>query len=224
MMEVNAMTEPSGASAKPADWARLAVEAVPLRRIDARDDRWCARPTLRGLELAPEMIRHGQQVPLVLRSRGSATLQIVCGFRRFAAARHLGWPSLQAVVLRQLSDRAAFAMAVLDNEATQSLVGTERAHAFLHFHSVGRQFGLTEVHGVRPSQAQCAQLARWLTIAPCLQEAVATLRLRPVHALMLARAAEARGCEVRPWLAQVQTQPESLEPLLHRLASETMPV
>lgn len=215
------MTGASGAPAKPAAWAVLAVQAVPLRRIDVRDDRWCARPMLRGLELPQDLQRHGQQVPLVLRDRGTATLQVVCGFRRLAAACYLGWSSLQAVVVRGVSDRAAFAMAVLDNEATESFVGTERAHAFLHFHSVGRQFGLTEVHGVRPSSTQCAQLARSLPIAPCLQEAVATLRLRPVHALMLAHAAEAHGCDVRTWLAQVQTRPGSLEALLRRLTTAT---
>jgi ParB/RepB/Spo0J family partition protein len=179
---------------------------------------------LRGLELAPDLQRHGQQVPVVLRDRGTADLQIICGFRRFAATRRLGWWSLQAVVMRHLSDRAAFAMAVLDNEATQGLEETERAHAFLHFHSVGRQLGVSEVHGVRPSPAQCAQLARSLPLEPCLQEAVATLQFRPVHALMLAHAAEVRGCDVRPWLEQVLAQPSSLDALMHRLATETTTV
>ena len=107
------MTVTPADAAQPHVLTTRGVQAVPLGRIDVRDFKWYLRPALRANELTPELQRDGQQVPIVLREREVAGLQIICGFRRIAAARRLGWPSLQAVVVRHLSDRAAFAMAVL---------------------------------------------------------------------------------------------------------------
>lgn len=80
-------------------------ELVPLDEIVLKEN---VRTTYRKIEeMAGSLEKHGQQQPVVLHvdSAGRKVLRI--GFRRYHAAKHLGWPVLRAIVRHDADDAPA---------------------------------------------------------------------------------------------------------------------
>ena len=79
--------------------------------------------------LAASMDKIGQIEPVVLRPKKSGRYEIVCGGRRFQAAKNLGWQKIQAKILN-LDDKAAARMMLAENLERKDFTDYELARFF----------------------------------------------------------------------------------------------
>lgn len=79
-------------------------------------------------ELAASIRGHGVMQPIVVRPLADGRWEIVAGERRFRAARLAGLTELP-VVVREVSDEQALAMALIENLQREDLNPLEQAHA-----------------------------------------------------------------------------------------------
>jgi ParB-like chromosome segregation protein Spo0J len=92
------------------------VEQVRLSDIDLGDDLLRLRPSAREDLLVESIGMVGQQTPVVLRFRESKNRwQVVSGFRRIEALKHLKRAGVVARLFDNLSDEEAIKTAVTDN-------------------------------------------------------------------------------------------------------------
>ena len=90
-------------------------------------------------ELADSVRARGIVQPIVVRPAGSGSFEIVAGERRWRAARMAGLDEVPAVV-RELSDREAAAVALIENIQREDLNPIEES---LGYRSLADEFGLT---------------------------------------------------------------------------------
>lgn len=163
-----------------------AIVLLALADLDPSDEAYRFRLALSGVEgLAEDIHAHGQDFPIVVRpaTAGPAPYQLICGFRRVAALRHLGATHARAVV-RSLDDDAALRLAWSENEARRSYSDLDRAHAVFK----ARREGWTLLQLETLFSLKKSQLQRLSLLATCpapIQEALAAGHLRSTHALVL---------------------------------------
>lgn len=87
-------------------------------------------------ELADSIRQHGIIEPLVVRSAGTDQYEIVCGERRWRAAQRAGLLEVP-IIVKKLSDDAAFEMAVSENLSRASLSTADFADACLRLANQG---------------------------------------------------------------------------------------
>jgi ParB/RepB/Spo0J family partition protein len=111
-------------SSKPLDNAR----AIPLSLIDF--------PTLNSrrdfgdmVGLAGSMAAVGLLEPIIVRPRAKGRVELVAGERRLRSAHSLGWKCIDASV-RELTDKEAAEIRLLENRDRASLNPIEESHAF----------------------------------------------------------------------------------------------
>lgn len=111
-----------------------ASSVIPLDMIDA-DYGFNVRQkhgkkgseTYRGVEeLAADMKRDGQITPVLLRPNGEGKFKLIAGFRRFDAAKLLGWTGIAAIV-RDMDDLRAAILNAKENTARDGLTTYELA-------------------------------------------------------------------------------------------------
>ncbi|MBS0211747.1 MAG: ParB/RepB/Spo0J family partition protein [Proteobacteria bacterium] len=163
-------------------------------------------------ELADSIRAQGLIQPIVVRAvaavKGSkASHEIIAGERRWRAAQLAGLTEVP-VVLRQADDRAAVAMALIENIQREDLNPLEEAQALSRLID---EFGLTHqqaAEAVGRSRAAVSNLLRLLELPEAIRELLAThklemgharalLTLPAQHALALATEAAAQGWSVR---------------------------
>ncbi|HYM91294.1 MAG TPA: ParB/RepB/Spo0J family partition protein [bacterium] len=117
------------------------------------------RPGPEFEELVASIRRHGVLQPVVARPADGG-YQIVAGERRFRAAQAAGLTSVPAIV-RDISDREALEVALIENLRREDLTPMDRARAY---HRLATEFGLTQeemaeaIGGSRPSIANTVRL------------------------------------------------------------------
>jgi len=106
------------------------IRQISLSSVRMDDLTFQPRFSTKPDDLLETIQNHGIQIPLVLRSSpdNPEQYQIVCGFRRAAAARKLGLKSVPAIV-RSLDDEAANILSFTENEYRKTLRDLDRAHA-----------------------------------------------------------------------------------------------
>jgi ParB family chromosome partitioning protein len=82
--------------------------------------------------LADSMKRYGQMSPILLNSRN----QLVAGGRRLAAARYLGWRTINATIMDTGGDLAMLEYEVEENLQRQNFTEDEMAHAALRLNKL----------------------------------------------------------------------------------------
>jgi ParB/RepB/Spo0J family partition protein len=105
---------------------------IPLAMIEL-DPTQPRQETRAGLdELASSMGQHGQLQPVIVAGWPDASragyYRVVAGERRVRAARQLGWPDIDAILMRPGARR--FLLAVTENIQRKALSRPERKHAF----------------------------------------------------------------------------------------------
>jgi ParB/RepB/Spo0J family partition protein len=143
---------------------RATVVVIPLADIDPNDTTFELRSDHRLKDLLDNLTAVGQQMPIVVRhrphddgddDRDDDRYQVVLGFRRFRAARKLGWSRIHAVVRDDLDDVGAFQLAYIDNACRQSLSGNDRALAVAKLRLLGLDTaGIAALFGVHLRSAQ----------------------------------------------------------------------
>ena len=168
-----------------------------------------------GLEELAQSIRaQGIIEPLVVRPRAAGGFEIIAGERRWRAAERAGLANVPAVV-RDVDDRQAKAMALIENIQREDLSPLEEARALKALLS---EYALTHeelADAVCKSRAAVSNLLRLLNLAPGASElldsgalemghARALLPLSPADQEATARRIAALGLSVRQTEALVK--------------------
>ena len=130
-------------------------------------------------ELVASIRRHGILQPVVARPANGA-YQIVAGERRFRAAQAAGLTTVPAVV-RDISDREALEVALIENIRREDLNPMERARAYRR---LAAEFGLTQEEigeAVGGSRASISNTMRLLDLPEEVQLAIDQGRLTEGH-------------------------------------------
>lgn len=143
--------------------SEVAVEELTPGRFQPR--RQLAEPGL--AELADSIREQGILQPLVVRPRsagdGPARYEIVAGERRWRAAKLAGLTSVP-VVVRELDDQSALAVALIENLQREDLNPLDQAESLAR---LAREFGLTHEQAAKAvgrSRASVSNLLRLLDL------------------------------------------------------------
>ncbi|PAU77352.1 ParB/RepB/Spo0J family partition protein [Halomonas salipaludis] len=119
-------------------------------------------------ELADSIRAQGVMQPIVVRPVGEARYEIIAGERRWRAAQLAELDSIPAVI-REVSDQAALALALIENIQRENLNPMEEAMALKR---LMEEFELTQqqtADAVGKSRAQVANLLRLMALDPEVQ-------------------------------------------------------
>jgi ParB family transcriptional regulator, chromosome partitioning protein len=130
-------------------------------------------------DLVASVRSHGILQPVVARPV-DGRFQIVAGERRFRAAQAAGLASIPAVV-REVSDREALEVALIENLRREDLNPIERARAYMR---LAEEFGLTQeqvAEAIGGSRSAIANTVRLLDLPQEVQQAIDQGRLTEGH-------------------------------------------
>ncbi|MCI3952085.1 MAG: parB-like partition protein [Burkholderiales bacterium] len=158
-------------------------------------------------ELAASIKTHGVMQPILVRQVADERYEIIAGERRWRAARIAGLGSVP-VLVRQVADRQALAVSLIENIQREDLNPLEEAAGIQR---LLQEFGMTHAEAAEVlgrSRSAVTNLLRLLDLAPPVRELVAAGRLDMGHArallalpvarqIELARDAAERGLSVR---------------------------
>ena len=145
-------------------------------------------------ELADSIRSQGVIQPLLVRRLGVDSYEIVAGERRWRGAQRAGLATVPAVV-REVSDEAAMAVALIENIQRQDLNAIEQA---MGFQRLLEEFGLTHeevADSVGRSRAAVTNTLRLLNLTPAVQRLVESGELEMGHARALLGLPEERQLE-----------------------------
>jgi ParB family chromosome partitioning protein len=134
-------------------------------------------------ELADSIKEQGVVQPLIVRKKGS-DFELIAGERRWRAAQIAGLTEVP-ILLRDVDDRTALELALIENLQRENLNPLEEA---LGFAQLIEQFQLTQelaAARVGKSRAAVANSLRLLKLPPAVQEQVRTGRLSVGHAKVI---------------------------------------
>ena len=135
-------------------------------------------------DLAASVAQHGVLQPLLVRPLTNGGYQIVAGERRYRAARMAGLDEVP-VVIRELSDREAAEIALIENLQRQDLNPMEEAYGY---RTLMEQYGLTQeetAKAVNKSRPTIANALRLLNLPSELAELLKNGVLSAGHARAL---------------------------------------
>ena len=165
-------------------------------------------------ELADSIRAQGVIQPIVVRALGGGRYEIIAGERRWRAAQRAGLAEVP-VVVREADDRAAVAVALIENIQREDLNPLEEAQALQRLID---EFGLTHqqvASAVGRSRAAVSNLLRMRELPEAVRALLAShaiemgharalLSLAPEQAEALAREAAEQGLSVRQVEQRVQ--------------------
>jgi ParB family chromosome partitioning protein len=169
--------------------------------------------------LAASLREHGVLQPLRVRpaARGGAGYEIVAGERRWRAAQRAGLHEVP-VVVRELGDREALELALVENVQRADLSPLEEAEAFRRLID---EFGHTQevlAEAVGKSRSHVANTLRLLGLPPALREMLGDGRLTAGHARALLGSAEPE--RVAALVAEKDLNVRQTEELVRREAEQ----
>lgn len=188
--------------------AGAAASEMPVHLLYPNPHQPRARVREEGLDDLAQSIRaQGVIEPLVVRPRPAGGYEIIAGERRWRAAERAGLASVP-VVVRDVDDRQAMAMALIENIQREDLTPLEEARALK---GLLAEFAFTHealAEAVGRSRAAVSNMLRLLNLAPGASEFLETGELEMGHARALlplstgdqeaaARRIVARGLSVR---------------------------
>jgi ParB family chromosome partitioning protein len=158
-------------------------------------------------ELAESIKAQGVMQPILVRPVGAERYEIIAGERRFRAAQMAGLTEVP-VLIKQVPDTAALAMALIENIQREDLNPLEEAQGV---HRLIREFDFTHEQAaaaIGRSRSATSNLLRLLNLAKPVQEllmdgridmghARALLAVDSAHQIQLANRIAAKGLSVR---------------------------
>jgi ParB family chromosome partitioning protein len=131
-------------------------------------------------ELANSIRAQGLMQPIVVRPIGGERYEIIAGERRWRAAQMAGLGEI-AVIVRDVPDEAAIAMALIENIQREDLNAIEEAVALQRLQ---QEFGLTHeqiAEAVGKSRTTVTNIMRLLGLAPEVRDHLEARRLEMGH-------------------------------------------
>jgi len=145
--------------------------------------------------LADSIRAQGVIQPILVRPGSDGRFEIIAGERRWRAAAIAGLERVP-VIVKEVSDRTALAMALIENIQREDLNPLEQASGLKQ---LVEEFGFTHdeaAKAIGSSRSQATNLLRLLTLAPALQALLADRRLDMGHARALLALDGARQIEI----------------------------
>jgi ParB family chromosome partitioning protein len=193
---------------RPAAPPAGAPNSVPIARL--RPGKYQPRTRMNAealAELADSIKAQGVMQPILVRPVGAEQYEIIAGERRFRAAQMAGLTEVP-VLVKQVPDTAALAMALIENIQREDLNPLEEAQGV---HRLVREFDFTHEQAaaaIGRSRSATSNLLRLLNLAKPVQEllmdgqldmghARALLGVDSAHQIQFANRIVARGLSVR---------------------------
>lgn len=160
-------------------------QSLPLNRIEP--SRYQPRKDLdldRLQELADSIKAHGVVQPVVVRSKGPDQYELIAGERRWRAAHIAGLTEIP-VVIREMDDRAALAVALIENIQREDLNPLEQAESLCRLLD---EFEMTHqqlAEAVGKSRTTITNLLRLLELQPEVKDLLKQGRIEMGHARAL---------------------------------------
>jgi ParB family chromosome partitioning protein len=137
-------------------------------------------------ELAASIEQAGLLQPIIARRDGDR-LVVVCGHRRLAALKRLGWPSVDVVVRREMPPDQVLVAMLAENGQRVALDPIEEARAFNRLKVQDRLTDLQVGQRVGRAQAFVSDRLALLNLSPQEQEEVRAGQRSIVHATRIGR-------------------------------------
>ncbi len=204
-------SEPTVETAEPLPTNALPIEQLQPGRYQPRTGMDPERLT----ELAASIRAHGIVQPIVVRRLGAERYEIVAGERRWRAAQQAGLRDVP-VVLRDIPDQAAIAIALIENIQREDLNPLEEAQALKRLID---EFDLTHqaaADAVGRSRAAVSNLLRLLELAPEVRVLVDQRKLDMGHARALLTLPHALQIQLARQVAEQGLSVRELEALARR--------
>lgn len=135
-------------------------------------------------ELARTIHTHGVIQPIVIRSVGTESYEIIAGERRYRAMKKLGWSDVPAII-RELDDKETASIALIENLQREELTAIEEAYAYeklLELHSLTQE-ALAQRLG--KGQSTVANKLRLLKLPETIKDAILRKDISERHARAL---------------------------------------
>jgi ParB family chromosome partitioning protein len=135
-------------------------------------------------ELADSIAGQGLMQPITVRSLQDNQYEIIAGERRWRAAQLAGLDSIPAIV-RDVSDQATVAMALIENIQREDLNPVEESQALIRLQN---EFGLTQqqvAEAVGKSRSAVTNLMRLASLEPAVQQLLQKSDIELGHAKCL---------------------------------------
>lgn len=213
---------PAGASAE-APAQPTAPQALPvdlIRRGRYQPRRNFDEDKLR--ELADSIAAQGMVQPIVVRPAGEGAYEIIAGERRWRAAQMAGLAEVP-VLVRDVDDRSAMAMALIENIQRDDLNPLEEATAL---HRLLDEFGLTHqqvAQAVGKSRTTVTNLMRLLELGPEARQLLESGQIEMGHARALLAIADPAQGEAARQVAAKGLSVRETEALVRRLTRPPEP-
>ncbi len=205
---------PAEAAAVAATANALPVDLIQRGRYQPR--RQFDEDKLR--ELADSIAAQGVVQPIVVRLIGDNKYEIIAGERRWRAAQLAGLAEVP-VVIRDVDDQAAMAMALIENIQRDDLMPLEEATAL---HRLLDEFGLTHqqvAQAVGKSRTTVTNLIRLLDLNPDVKALLDQRQFEMGHARALLALKDGLQSEAAALVAKNGLSVRETEALVRRLAS-----
>lgn len=177
---VNAGVSPSDTLKTDGSLQQLPVEFLQRGQYQPRRD---LNPEALE-ELANSISTQGVMQPIVVRPIGENKYEIIAGERRWRATQQAGLDSIPAIV-RQVSDEASIAMALIENIQREDLNPMEESLALIRLQN---EFELTQqqvADAVGKSRSSVTNLMRLASLEPSVQQQLERGELELGHAKCL---------------------------------------
>lgn len=169
-------------------------------------------------ELARSIRTQGVMQPLVVRQVDSEKYEIIAGERRWRAAQQAGLDAVP-VIVREVSDEAAIAMALIENIQREDLNAMEESLALLRLQN---EFQLTQqqvADAVGKSRSAVTNLMRLASLEPEVQQLLERGDLELGHAKCLLALEGAKQINAARTVAGVNMTVRQTEALVKKLQS-----
>ncbi len=188
----SAADRPPVAATGDSDSDRTGFREIPIEQLQRGEYQPRIRMDKEALEELSNSIRsQGVLQPLLVRPRGKDRYEIIAGERRWRGAQLAGLQTVPAVI-REIEDRTAMAVGLIENIQRENLNAVEQARGY---HRLLDEFGLTHQEAseaVGCSRATITNLLRLLSLHPDVQKMVEEGQLDMGHARALLGLTEAQ--------------------------------
>jgi ParB/RepB/Spo0J family partition protein len=143
-------------------------------------------------ELASSIKEKGLIEPIIVRPIGG-TFEVVAGARRFEACKRLRWSKVPCII-RNLSDKDAYEMSLIENIQRRTMNAVEEAYAFKRYVDMkgwGGESVLAKKLG--KSQEYVSQRLSLLSLPKTVKQRVIRRQISPSVAVEIARIADPRA-------------------------------
>ena len=205
---------PAGGASKEGQLLDLAVEFLQRGKYQPRRDM-----NAEALEeLASSIRTQGVMQPLIVRKIDNEEYEIIAGERRWRAAQQAGL-DVVPVIVREVSDEAAIAMALIENIQREDLNAMEESLALIRLQ---QEFQLTQqqvADAVGKSRSAVTNLMRLASLEPEVQQLLERGDLELGHAKCLLALEGAKQINAARTVASVNMTVRQTEALIKKILS-----